>query len=186
MIRYALLALLREQSDYGYHLKHRFEARLGHAWQLNVGQVYQTLHALARTGLVRECPGTGEGVLHCRRVFALTPKGERALDRWLRRRPASLRPVRDPLLLRLACLTPDRAAEVLGDVDEHERAWQARLEELRVRRARAVTAGAPAVTLLALAAEQLHVAAQLEWLAQCRTVLGDWPAPARSPSLSAS
>ena len=45
MIRYALLGLLREQSDYGYSLKHRFETRVGACWELNVGQVYQTLQA---------------------------------------------------------------------------------------------------------------------------------------------
>ena len=66
MVRYALLGLLREQADYGYRLKRRFDERVGSLWQLNIGQVYQTLSALKREGLVavtvgqwrRCCKGT--------------------------------------------------------------------------------------------------------------------------------
>ena len=54
MVRYALLGLLRERRDYGYHLKRRFDDRVGTAWHLNIGQVYQTLRALQKTGLVAE------------------------------------------------------------------------------------------------------------------------------------
>ena len=38
-VRYALMGLLREQTDYGYHLKQRFDDRVGNAWRLNLGQV---------------------------------------------------------------------------------------------------------------------------------------------------
>ena len=38
-VKHALLALLERGPRHGYGLKHEFEARLGQAWPLNVGQV---------------------------------------------------------------------------------------------------------------------------------------------------
>ncbi|MCP3854412.1 MAG: PadR family transcriptional regulator, partial [Actinomycetia bacterium] len=51
-VRDALLALLDEESKYGYQLKAEFEAATGEAWSLNIGQVYSTLQRLERDGLV--------------------------------------------------------------------------------------------------------------------------------------
>ena len=97
MIRYALLGLLREQSDYGYGLKRRFDMRVGTCWKLNVGQVYQALHSLRRAGFVSEVERGTSTSDHregspARRMFALTPKGVRFLERWLQR--ASISPRR--------------------------------------------------------------------------------------------
>lgn len=181
MIRHALLALLRDRSDYGYSLKHRFDERIGCAWQLNVGQVYQTLQALTQSALIREigprmepCPG--------RRVFEITPKGVRALERWLRRPVSQVRPVRDEVLLRLLCLEPGQYAALIPEIDLLERAARHRLDELRLRRTRAARDGDGApLARLALAAEILQEAARVEWLDHCRTVLASCTAGATSP-----
>jgi len=185
VIRHALLALLREQPDYGYRLKQRFDERVGRAWQLNVGQVYQTLHALARSGLVREIPNPDAAVAQSRRVFEITPKGARALERWLRRPATRLRPIRHDLLLRLLCVAPDQYRDVLHEVDAQEQACRQQLDALHARRARALRQGAPPLAMLALEAELLHAAMQIEWLGHCREVLGGWPSPATSPSVAA-
>jgi DNA-binding PadR family transcriptional regulator len=81
MIKYALLGLLREQADYGYSLKLRFEQQLGSVWRLNTGQVYQTLRRLTRAGLVVEIEVEGAGGAadphRPRKTFQLTAKGAR-------------------------------------------------------------------------------------------------------------
>ena len=48
----SLLALLSQGPAYGARIKAEFEARTGHAFPLNVGQVYTTLARLERDGLV--------------------------------------------------------------------------------------------------------------------------------------
>src|SRR4029453_10932550 len=58
-VKHALLALLERGPRHGYGLKHEFEARLGQAWPLNVGQVYTTLARLERDGLVAPQPEAG-------------------------------------------------------------------------------------------------------------------------------
>jgi DNA-binding PadR family transcriptional regulator len=87
MVKYALLGMLREQPDHGYRLKKRFEERMGSLWRLNTGHVYQTLRALTKAGLVAEVRSDDDGLerdgLRPRRVFTLTTRGERTLERWL-------------------------------------------------------------------------------------------------------
>src|SRR5262249_31570196 len=94
MIRFALLGLLREQSDYGYGLKRRFDRRAGACWELNGGQVYQTLHALERAGFVAEVQemapsDSRRDRFPPRRMMTLTAKGARFHERWLRRAPVA-------------------------------------------------------------------------------------------------
>jgi DNA-binding PadR family transcriptional regulator len=114
LIRYALLILLREQADYGYRLKRRFDDALGPGWQLNVGQVYQSLRSLERAGFVRPV-ATANADVRPRRVFEITPKGLRYLARWAGRPPRSPRPVRDDTLIWL--FVAPRPA-LLGRLDE--------------------------------------------------------------------
>src|SRR5262245_17916881 len=79
MIKYALLGLLREHSDYGYQLKRRFDESLGSVWQLNIGQVYQALRALEQAGLIVELDTVGGGQ-PARRRYEPTAKGRRMLE----------------------------------------------------------------------------------------------------------
>src|SRR5262249_14014625 len=92
-LKYALLALLTEGEAHGYQLLKLFAQRLGPFWHPNIGQVYQLLHELERRGLVahRDHPAGSR----LRRVFRLTPRGERALRTWLTRRPSWPPPLRD-------------------------------------------------------------------------------------------
>lgn len=186
MIRHALLALLRDRTDYGYSLKHRFDRSVGRAWQLNVGQVYQTLQALARGGFVREV-GSAPETSPCRRVYEITPKGGRALERWLKRPIVRVRPVREELLLRLLCLPTSEYGGMAVEIDLLEQAARQRVDELRLRRARLTRDGSPTpVEVLALAAEMLQETARVEWLAHCRTVLASWSTTAAVPRVSAT
>ncbi len=172
MLQYALLGLLRTQPDYGYRLKRRFDAYLGSIWQLNIGQVYQTLHQLEAAGLVEEVDRGAEDDGTTRRRFAITSKGALLLDRWLRRPPLRPRPVRDESLVRLLVLeagTSGDGAEALAQQELVYRRHLTRLEAIRHRLGR--DGATTHVRRLALDAELLHTEAHLRWLDQCRAVL---------------
>src|SRR2546428_688035 len=109
-LRYALLALLAEGEAHGYQLLKLFNQRLGPFWHPNIGQVYQLLHELERRGLVvRRDQAFGTRL---RRLFRLTPRGERALGTWLTRRPGWPPPLADGIFVGL--LAPDRPGALAG------------------------------------------------------------------------
>jgi len=167
VIRYAILGLLRERPDYGYHLKRRFDERVGALWHLNVGQVYQTLRVLERTGLV---VGTSDGEHASRRFYTLTPKGEQALERWSSRPATRPQPIRDETLVRLLLAEPGRRDELLERLDAQERVYRRHLAAL-VAEKRSRGAAAATVSDIGIEAALLHTEAQLKWLGTCRTRL---------------
>ncbi len=170
MLRYAILALLREQADYGYRLKQRFDDRTGGAWLLNIGQVYQTLQCLERSGLIAGTRAASPPRPVPRRVVAITPKGIRALERWMRRPTGQPRPVRDELLLRLLASDPAERAALRPHVASQEQLCRARLQRIVELLADPERRGEP-VQRLSLEAEMLHMLAQLAWLERCGEVL---------------
>jgi len=177
MLQYALLWLLHEQRDYGYRLKRRFEERMGDVWLLNIGQVYQTLQRLRRAGLVTVVDGATADQYPARRLFELSPKGERVLARWLRRPPARPRPVRDESMVRLLVVGAGRDGVTTAQIDEQEASFRRHLGRLRAQRARVPTGGngCGRVRQLGLEAAVLHAEAHLKWLAHCRQHLGCTP-----------
>lgn len=174
MVRYALLGLLREQPDYGYRLKRRFDERVGPLWQLNIGQVYQTLRALQHAGLVSEVSDGAAGVepSPARRMFELTPKGARVLARWLLRPPGRPRPVRDETLIRLLLLDdPERHSEALSRLAEQQDRHRHDLRRLRAQRGTPSRDGDMTLRELGLEAAVLHAEAHLRWLERCNAWL---------------
>lgn len=99
-IHHAVLALLADESSYGYELKSRFEESVGPQWgELNIGHLYQVLDRLERDKLVtkRVVPQADRPN---RVVYRLTKRGREELDAWLETpfvRPA----YRDDLFLKL-------------------------------------------------------------------------------------
>jgi DNA-binding PadR family transcriptional regulator len=170
MIKYALLGLLREKPDYGYHLRKRFEDRLGAVWRLNAGQVYQALQALVKTGLANEViddrTGADPGALRSRRLYALTAKGEQLLERWLQRSPARAHPVRDETLLRLLVIPADGHDEAARQIDKllrvHRR-YAARLLAAK-HKLPASAERTQLVREISVEAALLHAEAHVKWL----------------------
>ncbi|MCW5890701.1 MAG: helix-turn-helix transcriptional regulator [bacterium] len=174
MVRYALLGLLMEQADYGYRLKRRFDERVGTLWHLNIGQVYQTLRALQRAGLVNEIEGEPSNEPYPgRRMFALTGKGQRVLERWLHRPPVRPRPVRDETLIRLLVLEPARRGQAIARVVEQEQLYRREITRLQAQKRRLPHAedGGSLVGHFGVEAALLHTEAHLKWLEYCRTYL---------------
>jgi DNA-binding PadR family transcriptional regulator len=189
MIRYALLGLLQEQRDYGYHLKRRFDERVGTIWHLNIGQVYQTLRALERSGLISAIDGApeaqGDDQYPARRLYELTAKGKRVLEQWLHRPPHRPRPVRDETLIRLLVLEPGRRSEALSRIEAQEHLYKKHLARLLMQKRRLPVEkdGAVLVSNFGLEAAILHNEAHLKWLEYCRQKLEESPEIAGNGSL---
>jgi PadR family transcriptional regulator PadR len=73
-----LLAVLEAGPRHGYAIMEALRVRSGGHLDLPTGTVYPALHRLERAGLVEASWSTAAG--RRRRVYQLTPAGERALD----------------------------------------------------------------------------------------------------------
>lgn len=103
--RFAILGLLSVEPMSGYDIRRASAQWLHYFWHESYGQIYPTLGALAREGLIRLAPpalpaaGRAKSA-RPRKVYAITPAGRRTLAAWRRTPPVS-RPIRDGMLLRL-------------------------------------------------------------------------------------
>lgn len=127
--KHALLGLLIHRPAYRYQLGERLEERLGPAWELNSGQLYQTIRRLWEDGLIECIDGTPEDKDE-RHVFAITAKGVEEFDRWYEKATGGGRLLRRPLLAKIALGGPERLKDVLQQIDAYERDCAARLKEL--------------------------------------------------------
>jgi len=175
LLRYAILGLLDGQELHGYRIKSVFEDRIGPAWSLNFGQIYQTLKELRRQGLVEARFDQGDGHIG-RWVYTLTPKGRRALDTWLKRSPKQPQPMRDEIFIRLLVLDRKELGPSLEQVARQEHVYREHLTHLTVyRRAlEPLTTEERVLNSLAADAALFHAEAHLKWLEHCRAVLQSW------------
>lgn len=178
MIKYAMLGLLREQADYGYSLRQRFEDRLGTVWRLNSGQVYQTLRRLEGAGLVVEFdaadPEPVDTSHPTRRLFKLTAKGIRVLERWLARPPSYSSPARDETLLRLLVMDPERRHAAIEQIQKLTQVYTKKVAVLLAQKRRLLRpAEGSLVRDVGLEAALLHAEAHLKWLEYTKQRLED-------------
>jgi DNA-binding PadR family transcriptional regulator len=176
-VKHALLALLAQRDLTGYELKLRFERALGDFWQLNSGQVYSTLERLRRGGLVLR---QDERAAVARTRYTLLPRGRRELEQWLAAPLPRLRPVRDPLFVKLVFMSPEHAAPVLKSFAIETRKYSQALETLTGLVARAPLSFTGRTRWLIAEAARLEFAAHREWLATVGRVLAPF---ARAPEL---
>ena len=175
-IKHEILGLLSEQPMHGYRLKDTFDERVSPMWGLTTAQIYQTLGALERAGLLQS-RGERVGSRPERRIYKLTDTGERELLAWLREPPAtSLRPFRADLLLRLMFLRDedvDRLCRTL-DGQEHEALHlYARVTQM----SRGCTVGdGTGIDILGLFLDGMahHLDADLKILRRCRDEIDRW------------
>lgn len=76
-----ILATLRDGPAHGYGLARTIERRTENALQLREGTLYPALHALERDELIVSAWETPAGGRE-RKVYRLTPAGEKKLDEW--------------------------------------------------------------------------------------------------------
>jgi DNA-binding PadR family transcriptional regulator len=181
-VKHALLALLAQRDLTGYELKLRFERALGEFWQLNSGQVYSTLERLRVGGLVLR---RDEGAAIARARYTLLPRGRRQLERWLESPLPRLRPVRDPLFVKLVFSSPERAAELLDCLGAEVRRYQEAIDTLTALVAREPVSFTGRTRWLVAEAVRVSYEAQLRWLTSAQRVLAhaapDATIPVRLP-----
>jgi DNA-binding PadR family transcriptional regulator len=73
-VKYVILRLVREKPRHGYEVMKALEERLGGVYSASAGTVYPTLQMLEDQGYIRGVEAEG------RRVYHITPEGERLLD----------------------------------------------------------------------------------------------------------
>ncbi len=128
-LRYALLAILRVGPLSGYDLQKQFAQSVGHVWYAPDSQIYPELRKMERDGLI-EGEEQVRGERGVRRVYHVTPEGDRAFVDWMNS-PLEYQRVRDPAHLRAAYLesaSPDAARRFLHD---HIAEWEGELEQWR-------------------------------------------------------
>ncbi len=167
-VKHALLALLAERDLTGYELKVRFERAVGEFWQLNSGQVYSTLERLRRCGLVQR--RAEEGPID-RTRYALTARGRQQLEHWLVSPLPRLRPVRDPLFVKVVFSTPQLVAALLATFTGEARRYNEALETLAALVAREPMSFTGRTRWLAAEAVRLSYEAQLKWIETVRRML---------------
>src|SRR3954452_7855986 len=94
-----LLAMIRKGRRTGYEIKQLVDVSTRFFWAASYGQIYPELRRLEQAGLIRgeDEPSGGRQ----RRAYSLTPKGDEALDAWLRSEAEPAYELRDEALLKL-------------------------------------------------------------------------------------
>ena len=100
MLKYALLGLLQYSPSTGYDLKQFMDTSTANFWHAKLSQIYITLKALEKEGLVTS-DVQEQTSRPDRRVYTLTEQGTQDLDNWLSDTNVELPQLKDPFLLKL-------------------------------------------------------------------------------------
>src|SRR5262249_19763832 len=148
---------------HGYEVKSRFEAMLGHTWEVNIGQIYSTLQRLERDHLVEAAGERGDrGKL----AYQLTPLGRQTLDHWLSEPEAKPQQLHDDLFIKLALIHRLGNGNLEGLIDRQRRIYLQRIHDLSALERRARTEHRPDLLLLIKGAV-IHTEADIKWLDAC-------------------
>jgi DNA-binding PadR family transcriptional regulator len=173
--RLAVLGLLVERPAHPYEVALRFTERVGPAWGIHRGQVYQAVYGLEQDGLLERVEGTNGDA--SRTVFRATSRGRDAFEAWLASDAAGdHRPIRNTLFIRLAFLRPDHVPSLLELVARREHAILWRIREYSESCPEVgkpgSTADWPAVGLhLILEGTVATLQSELRWLREVRDAL---------------
>ena len=174
-VKYAILGLLIKEPSYPYELSATFSQQTGNAWELNRGQVYQTVYRLEDEGLLERISSepNAHGV---KWIYRATDLGKSEYERWLLSSREKVRPLRDDTLLKIAMAKPQDVSHLLGMIERQEQLCAQRLQEYSEFEAKLVPfeearnwedVGPSLITNAAMA--QLNL--EMRWLAEARNVL---------------
>jgi DNA-binding PadR family transcriptional regulator len=173
--KHALLGLLLDGPTYPYQLASRLRERLGPAWEVNSGKLYQTVKGLERDGLIERAEAVGPKRDN-RHVYAITGEGIAEFDRWFGQTAGAVRLCRRPLLVKITFAGPQRLRDAMAKVDAYELDCAKRLEEIAGVRdalpADGTLVRADHLLLrLNLGADILQLEAELQWASHAREML---------------
>jgi DNA-binding PadR family transcriptional regulator len=162
-LKFAILGLLAEESLHGYEVKTRFDALVGHTWEVNIGQVYSTLQRLERDNLVESIGERGDrGKL----AYQLTQSGKQALDHWLSEPEAEPQHLHDDLFIKLVLIRRLSNGNFETLIARQRRLYLQRLRDLAELEKRALEEGRLDLLLLIKGAV-IHTEADMKWLDVC-------------------
>jgi len=167
-VKHALLALLEQESMYGYQLRAEFEQRTGTTWPLNVGQVYTTLTRLERDGLAQGGGEDAEGHV----IYRITDAGRDEVATWFTTPVARTQPPRDELAIKLALAVTVPGVDVATVIQQQRSATMAALQDYtRLKRQATGTARAELAWSLVLDSLVFAAEAEVRWLDHCEARL---------------
>ncbi|GMU66636.1 MAG: hypothetical protein AMXMBFR36_29100 [Acidobacteriota bacterium] len=116
---FAILGLLTWKPMSGYDIKRLIEIGLSYFWHESYGALYPTLERLVAEGYAtrRDAPRQGKRERH---LYAITAKGRRQVDAWLRR-PADLPRSRNELQLKFFLSSRRPPGEAIRLLEEYRR-----------------------------------------------------------------
>jgi DNA-binding PadR family transcriptional regulator len=170
---YVLLGFLAQRPAHGYDLHERVQQELGQIWHISLSQTYNILKRLEAKGFIVGAVQEQEKA-PARRRFRLTSLGRRRFEEWLRI-PAepSARAIRVEFLTRLyfSYITDPQAARSL--IEAQIAATQDGVAYLT--RVLSELPSEQAFNQLGLNLRLRQLTSILEWLAECRAILGFEP-----------
>jgi DNA-binding PadR family transcriptional regulator len=159
-----VLAMLAKEPTHGYELRARLRQALGPVGEgLNAGQVYVTLARLEKAGLVASEAAPGVSERPDRKVYELTPEGQRRVAAWLAE-VSWPKPDLTEFHLKLVAAFAARLADPVAIIDAQRRELLRRLRDTQ-RAALAEPDASDAALLLEGIA--LRLQADLHWLEAC-------------------
>lgn len=167
-LRFGILGLLAEQPLHGYQVKQRFEDLLGGTWEVNIGQVYQTLQRLERDGLVTP---TGDRGDRGRQAYEVTAAGKAAFEEWLADPESQPQMLREEVYVKILLLARGGNGSLDALINRQRRVYLQRLRDLADQQRLAEQRGHRELALL-FKAGQLHTEADLKWLDACVEEMG--------------
>jgi DNA-binding PadR family transcriptional regulator len=129
MLELAVLGLLKERPIHGYQLSRELGDSLGGLWRVSYGSLYPTLRRLEREGAIESEAGDERGARR-KKVYRITPKGERVFLELLQETPNDTQTEDARFRMRLAFfryLPPETRIRLL---ERRRQALQARLSTL--------------------------------------------------------
>lgn len=130
-LREAILGLLSIHPMSGYEVSRSYKRALQQIWYAPLGQVYPALRKMQADGLL----SVSVEIQHDkpnRKVYRLTPQGERVLIKWLSR-PPSLPKMHHEFIHNLFLLNhiePERQIKLVQNYFGRSKAWLAELKEI--------------------------------------------------------
>lgn len=173
--KHALLGLLLDRPAYRYQLGDRLKERLGPAWAINSGHLYQTIDRLEKDGLIEQADSAPEERAD-RQIFEINDDGTKEYERWFKKDISAARLLRRPLLVKITLAGPERLQGTLKQIAAYERDCAARLRELSRQRDE-IPRGEPRVRAdhvllrLGLSADITHLRGELEWAKHAHEVV---------------
>jgi DNA-binding PadR family transcriptional regulator len=129
---FSILSLIAEQPRHGYQIEQVIERRGMRQWtQVGFSSIYYLLAKLERKGLVKVMARVQDGRGPARKVYGLTPQGDRALQQAIQAalsRPQSCFP---PILLGLATLPRLDKPSIVEALENYRRELIAQRQTMR-------------------------------------------------------